>query len=128
MNEKILISITGDEKVKNEIVYNSLMDNMNLSKEQQVKYLKDKVVHLEMEMKNQIIADVLILLSIMALCIGIYLMAKDFFLSGVLIIAITFICVMIRFIFIYRNLKRLNKSVEYDRIEHLRKIMDTWLK
>ncbi len=128
MKEKVLISINGDEKVKNEVVYNSLMDNMNLSKEQQVKYLKDKVVHLEIEMKNQILADILILLSIIAICVGIYLMASDFFLSGVLLIAITFIFVVIRFILIYRKIHRLNKSAEFDRIEHLRKIMDNWLK
>lgn len=128
MEEKILISITGDEKVKNEIIYNSLIENMNMTSEQQVKYLKDKVIHLEIEMKNQIIADILILLSIIAICVGIYLMAEDFFLPGVLIIALTFLCVVVRFIFIYRSLAKLNKSVEYDRIEHLRKLMDARLK
>ena len=48
--EPISILIRGNEKNKNEIIYNNIvdkMDEMNLSKDDQVEYLKSKISILE---------------------------------------------------------------------------------
>ena len=53
----ISISINGNEKNKNEIIYNNILDSMdekNISKDEQIEYLKSKVANLESEVKNKI--------------------------------------------------------------------------
>ena len=60
-NDKVDISINGNESSKSEIVYNNIIQN--LDKEEQVKYLKNKVTTLELEMKNKMVALILILIS-----------------------------------------------------------------
>lgn len=126
--ENISISITGEEKDKSEIVYNNLIENMKLSKDQQVKYLKDKVTRLELEMKNRVIALLLLMITIVGLCMGIYFMIRDLHLLGALVILGTVIGVMIRFYFMYKRVLRITRSMEFDKIEQLRRILDTKLK
>ena len=55
--EPISILIRGNEKNKNEIIYNNIvdkMDEMNLSKDDQVEYLKSKISILESETHNKL--------------------------------------------------------------------------
>ncbi|MBS7021124.1 MAG: hypothetical protein KH135_04585, partial [Firmicutes bacterium] len=55
--EPMSILIRGNEKNKNEIIYNNIvdkMDEMNLTKEEQVEYLKSKVSILELETHNKV--------------------------------------------------------------------------
>ena len=59
MKDTVNISINGTEKSKNEIIYNNVMEELN--QEEQVKYLKSKVTRLELEMKNKMVALILIL-------------------------------------------------------------------
>ena len=70
MKDTVNISINGTEKSKNEIIYNNVMEELN--QEEQVKYLKLKVTRLELEMKNKMVALILILSSIIGFSIGIY--------------------------------------------------------
>ena len=49
MNEELNIVINGEENSKSEIVYNNVIKNMKLTKEEQVEYLKQKVSYLELE-------------------------------------------------------------------------------
>lgn len=128
MEEKINIAITGEEKDKSEIVYNSVIENMKLSKDQQVKYLKDKVTRLEVEMKNRMIAIILVIISIIGLSTGIYFMVQNFYLLGSVILISTFIGVLIRFYFMYKSILRITRSMEFDKIEHLRRILNMRLK
>lgn len=126
MDDKILLKITGDESSKSEIVYNNIIDN--LGKEDQIKYLKSKVTLLEVQMKNKLIALILFLIVLVGFSIGIYFLIIDFYLLGSLIIFLTFIGVMIRFYMIYKSIIKVTHSMEFDKIEKLKKLLDKKLK
>ena len=51
--KKINILINGEESNRDEIIYNNLISNLNLTEEEQVKYLKRRAMTLEQEIKNQ---------------------------------------------------------------------------
>jgi len=125
-NDKVDISINGNESSKSEIVYNNIIQN--LDKEEQVKYLKNKVTTLELEMRNKMVALILILISFVGFSIGIYFLILDLYLIGTLTISLTFIGVMIRFYMMYKGIIKVTHSMEFDKVEHLRKILNTRLK
>lgn len=126
MTEKIDIKINGDETSKSEIVYNNVIEN--LAKEDQIKYLKSKVTLLEIEMKNKLISLILFLIVLVGFSIGIYFLILDLYLIGTLIIFLTFIGVMIRFYMIYKSIIKVTHSMEFDKVEKLKKLLDKRLK
>lgn len=126
MTEKIDIKINGDETSKSEIVYNNIIEN--LAKEDQIKYLKSKVTLLEIEMKNKLISLILFLIVLVGFSIGIYFLILDLYLIGTLIIFLTFIGVMIRFYMIYKSIIKVTHSMEFDKVEKLKKLLDKRLK
>lgn len=126
MNEKIDISINGNEMSKSEIVYNNVIQN--LTKDEQVKYLKSKVTLLEIEMKNKLTALILILIAIVSFSIGIYFLTLDLYILGSIVIFLTFIGVTIKFYMIYKSILKVTHSMEFDKVEHLRKLLNMKLK
>ncbi|MBP3461282.1 MAG: hypothetical protein J6K21_02605 [Bacilli bacterium] len=126
MNEKIDIAINGNENSKSEIIYNNIMKE--LSKDEQVRYLKTKVTLLETEMKNKIISLLLFMVAIIGFGIGIYFLIIDLYLLGTLVILSTFIAVMIKFHLMYKSIIKVTHNMEFDKVEHLRKILDGRLK
>ena len=126
MNEKIDITINGNEKSKSEIVYNNVMNN--LDDKEKVKYLKSKVTTLELEMKNRLVALILILCTIVGFSIGIYFLALDLFVLGTVVIFLTFITVMIRFYMMYKSILKVTHNIEFDKAEQLRKMLNDRLK
>lgn len=126
MNEKIDITINGNEKSKSEIVYNNVMNN--LDDKEKVKYLKSKVTTLELEMKNRLVALILILCTIVGFSIGIYFLALDLFVLGTVVIFLTFITVMIRFYMMYKAILKVTHNMEFDKIEQLKRSIDKRLK
>ena len=126
MNEKIDITINGNEKSKSEIVYNNVMNN--LDDKEKVKYLKSKVTTLELEMKNRLVALILILCTIVGFSIGIYFLALDLFVLGTVVIFLTFIAVMIRFYMMYKSILKVTHNIEFDKAEQLRKMLNDRLK
>lgn len=127
-NDKVKISITGEERSKNEIVYNNIIENLKLTEEEQVKYLKNKVTNLEIEMHNKVITILLILLSIIGLTLGIGLIIMDIYILGILFVIATFVFVAIKFYLMYKKMLKITKSMEFDKIEHLRDILNMHLK
>ena len=127
-NDKVKISITGEERSKNEIVYNNIIENLKLTEEEQVKYLKNKVTNLEIEMHNKMITILLILLSIIGLTLGIGLIIMDIYILGILFVIATFVFVAIKFYLMYKKMLKIIKSMEFDKIEHLRDILNMHLK
>lgn len=127
-NDKVKISITGEERSKNEIVYNNIIENLKLTEEEQVKYLKNKVTNLEIEMHNKLITILLILLSIIGLTLGIGLIIMDIYILGILFVIATFVFVAIKFYLMYKKMLKITKSMEFDKIEHLRDILNMHLK
>lgn len=127
-NDKVKISITGEERSKNEIVYNNIIENLKLTEEEQVKYLKNKVTNLEIEMHNKMITILLVLLSIIGLTLGIGLIIMDIYILGILFVIATFVFVAIKFYLMYKKMLKITKSMEFDKIEHLRDILNMHLK
>ena len=126
MTEKIDIRINGNEKSKSEIVYNNVIDSLN--KDDQIKYLKSKVTLLELQMKNKIVALILFLIVLVGFSIGIYFLILDLYLLGSLVIFLTFIGVMIRFNMMYKSIIKVTHSMEFDKVEKLKKLLDKRLK
>ena len=127
-NDKVKISITGEERSKNEIVYNNIIENLKLTEEEHVKYLKNKVTNLVIEMHNKMITILLILLSIIGLTLGIGLIIMDIYILGILFVVATFVFVAIKFYLMYKKMLKITKSMEFDKIEHLRDILNMHLK
>ena len=126
MTEKIDIRINGDEKSKSEIVYNNIIDGLN--KEDQIKYLNSKVTLLELQMKNKLIALILFLIVLVGFSIGIYFLVLDLYVIVTLVIFLTFIGVMIRFNMMYKSVIKVTHSMEFDKVEKLKKLLDKRLK
>lgn len=122
--KKINILINGDENNKTEIVYNNVIQNLGLTEEEQIKYLKSKISELEVEKKNRTLTFLLILISIIGISFGLLLLIKDLYFLGALFIITTFIGVILRFYLMYRDVMNINKNMEYDKIEQIRKLLN----
>lgn len=127
-NKKINILISGEENNKSEIVYNNVIQNMNLTSEEQVRYLKTKISHLELELKNRNLTTLLFIISAFGIGFGLYLMIRDFYLLGSIFIITTFLGVIIRFYLMYKNVININQNMEFEKIEHLRKMLNERIK
>lgn len=131
MEKDILnIAINGDEKNRNEIVYNNIvgaMNNLNMSKDEQIEYLKTKVSNIENEYHSNIIILITIVVALILLSIGLYLIATDLYFLGIIIALVGFTTVTIKLLLIVRknNIIRNKKFVE---IESLRNSLSALLK
>ncbi len=129
--EPISILIRGNEKNKNEIIYNNIvdkMDEMNLTKEDQVEYLKSKIAILELETHNKVNLMICILLCLIVLGLGIYFVAIDLYLFGVLVSFLSVFVLMFKMYQSFQTSMRISKPENYDKIEHLREILNMRLK
>ncbi len=98
MGKKVMnIAITGEEKNKNEIVYNNVieaMDDLKMTKDEQIEYLKTKVANMENDYQSNITILIALLISILLLGLGLYLMAVDSLLLGILLVLLSFILIV----------------------------------
>ena len=111
--KKINILINGDEKDKSEIIYNNIISNLNLTEEEQVKYLKDKATKLELELRSRSLTMLLCIIRLIGIGFGIFLLVNDLYIIGSLFITITFIGVITRFYLMYQNIINKTKSREF---------------
>ncbi len=128
MNEEVNISITGEENSKSEVVYNNVIKNMKLTKEEQVEYLKQKVTYLELQMKNRNIALILLLISLIGMGFGIFLVISDLYLLGIFFIFATFFYVAYRLYKIYKVTIKTVQNRDFDKVEELRQMLNIKLK
>lgn len=126
--KKINISINGDENNKTEIVYNNVIQNMGLTSEEQINYLKSKINELELENKNRLLTSLLIMISVLGMGFGLFLLIYDEYLLGSIFIITTFVGVIIRFYLMYKNATKLNKNLEYEKIEQIRRLLNERIK
>ncbi len=129
--EPISILIRGNEKNKNEIIYNNIvdkMDEMNLSKDEQVEYLKSKISILESETHNKLNLIISILVCLIMLGFGIYFVAIDLYLFGILISFLSVFVLMFKMYQSFKTSMNISKPDNYDKIEHLREILNMRLK
>lgn len=126
----ISISINGNEKNKNEIIYNNILDSMdekNISKDEQIEYLKSKVANLESEVKNKINLSLTIIIGFICLVFGIYLMYVNQKLIGTIFITTSFITVVILLLRMIRKYNNVNNS-KYSEVDRLKSILNSRLK
>ena len=126
--KKINIQINGEETNRNEIIYNNIISNLNLTQEEQVNYLKNKASNLELELKNRRLTTLLCIISFIGITCGIILLSNDQYLLGTLFIAVTFIGVIIRFYLMYQNMIEISKAKDFEKIEHLKQLLEERLK
>ena len=131
MEKDILnIAINGDEKNRNEIVYNNVvgaMDNLKMSKDEQIEYLKTKVSTIESEYHSNLILLLLILLSIVLVSVGLYLVAIDLYILGTIITLVGFIIIAIKLLLTVRK-NNIIRNKKYIEIESLRNNLSSVLK
>ena len=126
--KKINILINGDETDRSEVIYNNVISNLNLTEEEQVKYLKDKATKLELELRSRTLTMLLCIISFIGIGFGIFLLMNDLYIIGTLFIATTFIGVIIRFYLMYQNIINKTKSREFEKVDALKEILETKLK
>ncbi len=118
MEKDILnIAVSGDEKNKNEIVYNNIvetMEKLDMTKEEQIDYLKLKLTTLENEYQNNMIILITVFLSFTLLCVGIYLLITDDYFLGTVFIVLAFIMMVYKLI----------KTLARDRKIHNKKFVE----
>lgn len=122
------ITIDGTENNKSEIIYNNVIRNMELSEEDQLRYLKQKVSLLEMEMRNKVWLLILTLISLGGMGSGIYFLMKDIYFLGILLVVGTFVGVVWKLFMMYKAMMNMNHNAEFDQVEHLRKMLNMKLK
>ena len=127
-NEQFQFVIHGTEKNKKDIIYHNVIENMKLSKEEQVKYLKSRVDILELEMKNRMIFMILVFVGIFGNMAGIIALIGNLYILGISLIILTFICIFVKLYFLFRNLVKQTSNTEFDQIEELKKLVNMKLK
>lgn len=128
MNEELNIVINGEENSKSEIVYNNVIKNMKLTKEEQVEYLKQKVSYLELEMKNRNLLLLLFLVSLLGLGFGSFLIVLNIYWLGIIFIFGTFFAVSLKAYAMYKNMIKVARNKDFDKVEQLRNMLNLKLK
>ncbi len=126
--KKINIMISGDESDREEIIYNNIISNLNLTTEEQLAYLKNRNLNLELELKNRRLTALLSFISLVGITLGIILLIQNIYFLGILFILVTFIGVITRFYLMYKNMIESNKHSEFEKIEQLKKLLEERLK
>lgn len=129
--ERLNIVINGTEKNKSEIIYNNVVDNMNkmkLTKEQQIEYLKNKVAILENETKNKVSLWLTVFAGALGILLGLYFVAINLYWFGFILALGTFALMIYRIMLLFQTLATAKRDDNYDKIEHLREILNMRLK
>ena len=127
----VKVNFNGTEKNKNEIVYNNIintMEDMNISKQEQIEYLKQKITYLENSSKDKTILLVTILVGFIFMLLGVYLMSINVKTYGAIFTILSFIAVVVRLKIMIKKLQSACKDGRFDSVEQLRKILNLRLK
>ena len=129
-NDILNIAVSGDEKNKNEIVYNNVVDVMEklkMSKEEQVEYLKTKITALETDYQNNMMILFTIFLSLAVMSVGIYLLITNDYILGISFVLIGFALTVYKLIkALIRDRKIRNKK--FMELEGIRSSLNSILK
>lgn len=119
MEKEIMKIIIQDEKSKEEVIYNHILSS--LSKEEQIRYLKSKVLYLEAELKNRMQFIFLFLFSFVLLCLGILFLSFDLYVLGIFFIFAVFATLIWKFVFVFRSFRKNILDDEFYKLEDLKK-------
>lgn len=127
----VKVNINGTEKNKNEIIYNNIIDtmeDMNISRQEQIEYLKQKITYLESTSKEKTILITTVLIGFILILLGVYLMSIDIKIYGAIFIILSFSIVTVKLTLMIRKLQASCKDGKFDTVEQLRKILNLKLK
>lgn len=127
----VKVNINGTEKNKNEIIYNNIintMEDMNISKQEQIEYLKQKITYLENTSKEKTTLIATILIGFIMILFGVYLMSININVYGAILILVSFIVVTTKLVLMIKKLQASCKDSKFDSVEQLRKILNLKLK
>lgn len=132
MNNKngMNISITGEELNKSEIIYNNVvktMEELDMSKDEQIEYLKTRVASLENDSKNKIFISLFILLGLGLNIFGLYLMCSSLYTFGIVFVLSGFLVTIIKLLLVIKKYFQF-KNVKFSEIDRLKNILNSRLK
>lgn len=126
----INININSKDETKSQIIYNNVianMDKMDLSKDEQLDYLKSRITELEQEHKNKLQIILLTAIFAIILAFGLFLIIQEFYTLGVIISFAIFFTSIITIYRLSKNFKS-NLDDKYEEIETIRKLINSKLK
>lgn len=129
-NNGMNISITGEELNKSEIVYNNVvktMEELDMSKDEQIEYLKTRVANLENESKNKIFISLFILLGLGLNIFGLYLMCSSLYTFGIVFVLVGFLVTTIKLLLTIKKYFQF-KNVKFSEVDRLKNILNSRLK
>ena len=131
MEKDILnIAISGDEKNKNEIVNNNIVDAMSklkMTKDEQIDYLKTKLTVVENEYQNNLMLIITIVISVIIMILGIYLLISDEYILGILFIFVGFTFMVYKLVRVLINDRKI-RNKKFIEIEGIRSNINSILK
>lgn len=126
----INISIGSKDESKSQIVYNNVlanMEKMQLTKDEQLDYLKLRITELEQEHKNKLQLIILSITFLILLIFGLFLIIQGFSTLGIIVSISSYISALITIYKISKNYKN-EIDDKYDEIEAIRKLINSKLK
>ncbi len=124
------ITITGEEKNKNEIIYNNVvdaMDNLKMTKDEQIEYLKTKVSNMENTYQSNIMILITLIISILLLGLGLYLVATDQILLGIILVLLGFSVIVVKLLLTLKRYTSI-RTKKYIEIDSLKENLSSILK
>ena len=124
------ITITGEEKNKNEIIYNNVVDAMNnlkMTKDEQIEYLKTKVSNMENTYKSNIMILITLIISVLLLGLGLYLVATDQIFLGIVLVLLGFSVIVVKLLLTLRRYTSM-RTKKYIEIDSLKENLSSILK
>ena len=103
------------------------MDNLKMTKEEQIEYLKTKVSSMESDYQNNIAIFITIVISFLLLGLGLYLVATEQVLLGVILVLIAFSLAITKLLLTLRKYTSI-RSKKYIELESLRNNLNSILK
>lgn len=124
------IIITGEEKNKNEIIYNNVVDAMNnlkMTKDEQIEYLKTKVSNMENTYQSNIMILITLIISVLLLGLGLYLVATDQIFLGIVLVLLGFSVIVVKLLLTLRRYTSM-RTKKYIEIDSLKENLSSILK
>ena len=126
-NEKLTITIEGNEKSKNEIIYNNLLSTID-TKDEKIEYLKQRLSHIENDNRSKLIGILSILLGVVGISVGLYFMAEELYSIGVFLVFLSFFGVIWKLTLLFKSTLKSYRSNKFEQVEHLHKLLNSKLK
>ena len=131
MEKDILnIAISGDEKNKNEIVNNNIievMGKLKMTKDEQIDYLKTKLTVVENEYQNNLMVIITLVISAVIMILGIYLLISDEYILGVLFVFAGFAFMVYKLVRVLINDRKI-RNKKFIELESIRNSINSILK